>query len=397
MKKLVGLRPKTLEIHGGGSLQDRELRQSVQRVVAFPLGSPQRAQKLFDGKENGFVYTRINNPTVGRLEDKIAAMEGSEAGLATSSGMSAIKLVAEYLAHPNGHIISSNRLYGGTFHLFQEFLPQLGIKVDFITSSDQDAYYDGFTYEGLGSITTKFIYVETPSNPLIDIFDIKKLAKIAYKANLLLVVDSTLATSALLNPIKLGADIVIHSLSKYMGDGEVVGGIILGKKALIDDMRNGWFRETGPCIAPDNAAILSYHIESLFGRMAEHCRNAELVAKFLANHKKIMRVFYPTQGSRAEENYKLMPKGFGGLMAFEVQGGQKVAWTVLKSLKLFWHAANIGESRSLVIHPATTTHGKMPEQDRIAAGITDGMLRLSVGREDPNDLIDDLNQALKKI
>ena len=162
-------------------------------------------------------------------------------------------------------------------------------------------------------------------------------------------------------------------------------------------MRNGWFRETGPCIAPDNAAILSYHIESLFGRMTEHCRNAELVAKFLANHKKVMRVFYPTQGSRAEENYKLMPKGFGGLMAFEVQGGQKVAWTVLKSLKLFWHAANIGESRSLVIHPATTTHGKMPEQDRIAAGITDGMLRLSVGREDPNDLIDDLNQALKKI
>ncbi|OGY64807.1 MAG: hypothetical protein A3I24_03370 [Candidatus Harrisonbacteria bacterium RIFCSPLOWO2_02_FULL_41_13b] len=393
----VSLRPKTLEIHGGGSLQDRELRQSVQRVVAFPLGSPQRAQRLFDGKENGFVYTRINNPTVGRLEDKIAAMENAEAGLVTSSGMSAIKLVAEYLAHRNGKIISSNRLYGGTFHLFQEFLPQLGITVNFITNPDQDAYYDAFTYKCMGSIETKFIYVETPSNPLIDIFDIKRLSEITRNLRLPLVVDSTLATPALLNPIKLGADIVIHSLSKYMGDGEVIGGIILGKKALIDDMRNGWFRETGPCISPDNAAILSYHIESLFGRMAEHCRNAELVAQFLANHKKVIRVFYPTQGPRAKKNRKLMPNGFGGLMAIEVKGGQNEAWTVLKSLKLFWHAANIGEARSLVIHPTTTTHGKMSPADREKAGIIDAMLRLSIGREDPKDLIDDLNQALKKI
>ena len=404
MKKLVGLRPKTLEIHGGGSLQDRELRQSVQRVVAFPLGSPQRAQRLFDGKENGFIYTRINNPTVGRLEDKIAAMEEAEAGLVTSSGMSAIRLVAEYLAYSRGQIISSNKLYGGTFHLFQKFLPQLGIHTNFITDPHKSddwklGIMKALTKHGSPQIidAPKFMYVETPSNPLVDIFDIQRLAQIAHKNKLLLVVDSTLATPALLNPIKLGADIVIHSLSKYMGDGEVIGGIILGKKTLIDDMRNGWFRETGPCISPDNAAILSYHIESLFGRMAEHCRNAELVAKFLANHKKVKKVFYPTQGPRAKENRKLMPKGFGGLMAFEVGGGQKSAWNVLKSLKLFWHAANIGESRSLVIHPATTTHGKIPEHDRLAAGITNGMLRLSIGREDPTDLIDDLNQALKKI
>lgn len=389
--KRVLLRPKTLEIHGGGSLQDRELRQSVQRVVAFPLRSPERAGRLFKGKEEGFVYTRINNPTVDRLERKIAALEGAEAGLATSSGMSAIELVAKYLAGFNGNIIASNRLYGGTFHLFREFLPKIGIQVYFVENPHDYQSWKNINHHA------SFLYVETPSNPLIDIFDIRILAEISHSKGLLLVADSTLATPALLNPIKLGADIVIHSLSKYMGDGEVIGGIILGKKKLIDDMRNGWFRETGPCIAPDNAAILCYHIESLFGRMKEHCRNAETVAEFLAKHKKVARIFYPTQSPKAKENQKLMPNGFGGLMAFEIKGGQKEAWTVLKSLKLFWHAANIGEARSLAIHPATTTHGKMSPTDRQKAGITDGILRLSIGREDPQDLIDDLNQALKKI
>lgn len=392
--EILKFRPKTLAIHGGSSLKDHELRQSVKRVIAFPLKSPKRAQRLFEGKEEDFIYTRINNPTVDRLEKKIAALEGAEAGLATSSGMSAIELIAKYLADDRGHIIASNRLYGGTFHLFQEFLPRLGIKVGFVTKPYESEFWKIMIND---LPFPKFIYIETPSNPLIDIFDIQKLAKIAHSKSLLLVVDSTLATPALLNPIKLGADIVIHSLTKYMGDGEVVGGIILGKKTLIDAIRNGWFRETGPCMSPDNAAILSYHIESLFGRMAEHCRNAEVIAKFLANHKKIAKVFYPNQGPKAKENKKLMPKGFGGLMAFEVKGGQAKAWKVLKSLKLFWHAANIGEAKSLVIHPATTTHGKMSPESRQAAGITDGMLRLSIGREDPKDLIDDLNQALKKI
>lgn len=400
-KKIIsrGLRPKTLEIHGGGSEKDIEIRPGLHRAVAFPMKSFERARRLFEGKEEGFIYTRINNPTVDKLEKRLAALERAEAALATSSGMSAITVLSLHLASPAkggaspaGHIVSSNRLYGGVFHLFRDRLPTLVIPVTFVKNP-----YNLKEWEKAIKPNTKFLYVETPSNPTIDIFDIKPLAALAKKHKIPLAVDSTLATPALLNPLKQGADIVIHSLSKYMGDGEVIGGVILGKKRLIDAIRQEWFRDTGPCLSPDNAAILCSHIESLFGRMEEHCRNAESVAKFLSKHPKVTKVLYPSFGPRAAENKKIMPKGFGGLMAFEVSGGRNAAKKVLENLKLFWHAPNIGESRSLVIHPASTTHGQMTKDELKKAGISQGTLRLSIGREDPRDLIYDLKQALSKI
>lgn len=386
------LKPRTLEIHGGGSPLDEDLRSSVYRVIAFPLRSFERAARLFAGTEEGFIYTRINNPTVDRLERRLAVLEGGEAALATSSGMAAIMLVAEYFGQGGGNIVSSNRIYGGTFHLFRERLPKLGIKTLFVENP-----FDIKKWERAITARTKLLYVENPSNPSIDIFDIKEIATLAKARNIPLVVDSTLATPALLRPLEQGADVVIHSLSKYMGDGEVIGGIVLGKKLFIDDLRASWMRDTGPCMAPDNAAILSYHIESLFPRMAEHCQNAYAVARFLARHPKVKRVLYPSFGLLSRRNKKLMPQGFGGLMAFELKGGVRAARKVLEGLKLFWHAANIGEARSLVIHPATTTHGQLTSAERKKAGMTDGMLRLSVGREDPRDLIEDLKQALEKI
>lgn len=381
-----------MEIHGGGSIADIEIRPGLHRVIGFSLGSFERAKRLFAGLEEGFIYTRVNNPTVDKLEKRLAALEGAEAGLAASSGMSAIELLALHFAHSGGHIVTSNRIYGGTFHLFRERMPALGIQTTFVEDP-----FDDKAWEAAIRPNTKFLFVENPSNPTLDVFDIKHLAQLAHQHKLPLVVDNTLATPILLQPIKLGADIVIHSLSKYMGDGEVIGGAILGKKSLMDDMRAGWFRDTGPCIAPDNAAILCYHIESLFGRVKEHCRNASVVAKFLSRHPKVAQVFYPEYGVRKTLNQRLMPQGFGGLMAFEVKGGEKKAKAVLESLKLFWHAANIGEARSLVIHPATTTHGQLTPPELKKAGISAGTLRLSIGREDPQDLIDDLSQALKKI
>lgn len=397
---LVKLRPKTLEIHGGGSLADLSLRPELHRVVGFSLGSFDRAKRLFEGKEEGFIYTRINNPTVDKLEKRLALLEGAEAGLATSSGMSAIALLALHLANGGGHVVTSNRLYGGVFHLFRERLQALGIGVDFVDNPHNLA-----EWEKAIRPNTNFLYVESPSNPLIDIFDIRALAKLAHKRHIPLAVDSTLATPILLQAIKHGADVVVHSLSKYMGDGEVIGGMILGKKELINAIRGGWMRDTGPCISPDNAAILCYHIESLFARVLEHRKNATLVANFLSKHPKVKQVFYPTLGKNAANNRALMAKGFGGLMAFEIKGGKsngrnelrKKAKTVLESLRLFWHAANIGEARSLVIHPATTTHGQMTQKELKKAGISEGVLRLSIGREDPNDLIEDLAQALAKI
>lgn len=386
------LHAKTLEIHGGGSLGDIEIRPGLARVIAFSLGSFDRGQRLFEGREEGFIYTRINNPTVDKLERRLAAMEGAEAGLATSSGMSAINLIALHLAHDGGHIAASNRLYGGVFHLFRERMPALNIPVTFVEHP-----HDPASWEKAIRPDTKFLYVETPSNPLLDVFDIESIARIAHRHRIPLVVDSTLATPVLLRPLLLGADFVAHSLSKYMGDGEVIGGMILGKKNDLDSIRGGWMRDTGPCISPDNAAVLCYHLESLYARVHEHCRNASQVAAFLAKHPKVKQVFYPTMGKEAAKNKKLMPEGFGGLMAFDVRGGRRDAKTVLEHLRIFWHAANIGEARSLVIHPATTTHGQMNPQELAAAGISESTIRLSIGREDPQDLIDDLKQALAYI
>ena len=386
------LRPKTLEIHGGGALTDSELRIGVDRVAAYPLGTLEEGEAKFAGTKEGFMYSRITNRTVDKLEKRLAVMEGAEACLCTSSGMSAIDLISKYLANNGGHVVSSNRLYGGVFHLFDVILPSLGIERTFVEDPQNGT---GWIMGHSGR--TKFFPLENPSNPLIDIFDIKFIADITHSFGVPLVVDSTLATPVLLKPLSLGADIVVHSLSKYMGDGEVIGGAILGKKDLIDDLKKMWFRDTGPCMSPDTASLLLAHIESLTVRMREHCRNAMKIAAFLAGHPKVSRVFYPGIGERAERNRKLMPKGFGGLMAFEVNGGRENAKMVLESLKLFWHAPNIGESRSLIIYPWGETHGQMADSDKLKAGITAGTLRLSLGREDHRDLIYDLHQALEKI
>ncbi|KKT40216.1 MAG: O-acetylhomoserine sulfhydrolase [Candidatus Giovannonibacteria bacterium GW2011_GWA2_44_13b] len=399
------LHAKTLEIHGGGSLYDTELRIGVDRVTAYPLGSVARGTKLFAGEEDGFVYSRINNRTVDKLERRLASMEGAEACLATSSGMSAITLLSLYLARTRdnrkGGIVSSNRLYGGVFHLFHEILLRLGIDVSFV-DDPHDIYnweYANYWHKiGLDPPRAlRFFHLENPSNPLIDVFDVGTIAEVAHKFEVPLVVDSTLATPALLKPLELGADFVVHSLSKYMGDGEVIGGAILGKKDVIDDLKKTWFRDMGPCMSPDNAAIFLSHVESLSVRMTEHCRNAEKVAKFLSRHEKVKQVFYPSVGVRSKRNKSLMTKGFGGLMAFEVKGGVKAATKVIENLKLFWHAPNIGESRSLVLIPWLTTHGLMSDKDKSKAGILPGVIRASLGREDDRDLCEDLGQALAKI
>jgi len=385
------LHPKTLEIHGGGSLDDTELREGVSRVAAYRMGSMERSRRLFAGEERGFVYSRIGNKTVSALERRLASMEGAEAGLCTDCGMGAIDLLSGYLAH-GGEIVSSNRVYGGTFDLFAHILPLFGIKTFFVENPhDLSAWEKSITKK------TKFLYVESPSNPTLDVFDIRALARLAHSHGIPLIVDSTLATPALNLPIQQGADFVIHSISKYMGNGEIIGGVILGKTSLIEPLHDSHFRERGHCMSADVAAITLANIESLTGRMKEHCKNANYIAKFLSNHPKVNQVFYPTFGKRAGINKKLMPKGFGGLLSFEVKGGLEAARIVLENLELFWHAPNIGESRSLILCPWVTTHGVMNDEEKLKAGITPGTLRLSMGREDPRDPKIDLNKGLKLI
>jgi len=384
---LTPLRQKTLEIHGGESFTDNHIRPGLHRVVAVPLGSPERARRIFEGREVGHAYTRISNETVGMFERRVAALEGAEAGLATASGMAAIDLITRYLA-PQGHVVASNQLYGGVYYLLRELLPRFGINTRFVEDPHNPEDWEKAIIPG----KTRFLYLETPSNPLIGVFDVSAIAEVAHRHELPLVVDSTLATPILLQPLSIGADIVIHSASKYMGNGEVIGGIILAKSELINDLRSDLFRDTGACISPDNAAIICSHLESLSSRMQEHCDGATKIADFLSTHPKVAEVFYPRDLVK-----KHMPNGVGGLMAFKIHGGRKEAYTVIRHLRIPWLAANIGETRSLVIHPATTTHGKMTPKEKAAAGITEGVIRYSVGREDPDDLLEDLDQALAHI
>lgn len=389
--RLNKLRPQTVAIHGDSSVDSTALRPPIDTQVAYRLGSLERGRQLFAGEIEGQIYGRMGNETTSALERRYAKLEGAEAALATSSGMAAITSVALGLAHSGGHIVSSNRLYGGVYHLFRELLPKLGIETTFVENP-----FDQGEWEAAIRENTRFLYVENPSNPLIDVFDVRLLADVARRSGLPLVVDSTLATPVLFRPLEHGADIGVISLTKYVGDGEAMGGAVFGKQQFIKDLKMSWFRDMGFFMSPYAAHTLCSRLESLHGRMREHTENAAKIVDFLSSHKKVRRVFYPTQGSRADINTVLMPEGFGGLLAVELKGGKRAARGVLESLKLFWHAPNIGESRSLVIAPALETHAQMTPGEREEAGIPDGMLRLSIGREDSRDLIDDLKQALKK-
>ncbi len=391
-EKLWPLRPKTIDIHGGGSLKDRNIREGINQNGAFPLGTVARARRIFAGEERADSYSRISNPTLNRLGRRLAALEGAEAGLVTSSGMAAIDLIAKYFCAPGGHIISSNRLYGGTYHLFSELLPKLGITVTLLEDP-----LDISAWRAVSTYKTKMFYVETPSNPLIEIFDVAKIAEVARSHGIPLVVDSTLATPALLQPLSCGADVVIHSISKYASSGSIIGGAILGKQSLIDEIQGGWFRETGPCNQPTAAATVLLHLESLHARMPEHCTNAEMLCSFFEKHPAVRRVWYPTHSGNTAQNRILMPCGFGGLFSIELKGGGRAARQMVEHLTLGTHAANIGDAHTFAIVPGYTTHAKMSKHDLEKIGITPGTVRISAGREDIDDLFEDFSRALRTI
>jgi O-acetylhomoserine/O-acetylserine sulfhydrylase-like pyridoxal-dependent enzyme len=355
----------------------------------------QHGANLFLGKEEGFIYGRMNNPTVDIFEKRMAALEDAEAGLATASGMSGIFMLAAYFLRQGQEVVSSDRVYGGTFHLFHDTLPRFGIQVRFVKNPHDPASWDAAV-----SKKTRFLFVETPSNPRGEVFDIEALAKVAHAHNLPLVVDSTIGTPALQRPIALGADIVVHSATKYIcGNGTALGGIILGKKKLMDEIRQGVYRDIGPSLAPFNAWLFILGLETLSYRMPAHSANALLVAEFSEKHQKVKAVYYP--GLISSPYRALVEKQMGGmassLMAFEVRGGRKSGAKFIESLKLISHLANLGDNKTLAIHPASTTHQQLPKKDLEKVGISDTMIRLSVGLEDADDILSDIKQALSKI
>jgi len=341
-----------------------------------------------DEKERN-IYSRFSNPNTSEFVTKICKMEGAESGCAFATGMSAVFSTFAALLDAGDHIVSSRSVFGSTHSLFTKFLPKWNISTSYFKIDEVDKI------ESLIQTNTKIIYAESPTNPAVDILDLEILGKIAKKHNLIFVVDNCFATPYLQNPIELGAHLVIHSATKLIdGQGRVLGGVTVGKADLIQEIYL-FSRNTGPALSPFNAWVLSKSLETLSVRVDRHCSNATKVAKWLENHNKIRVVKYPFLTSHPQHLIakKQMKQG-GNIVAFEVKGGIEAGKKFLNKIELCSLSANLGDTRTIVTHPASTTHSKLSKEDRLEVGITEGLVRVSVGLENVEDIIIDLNQAL---
>ena len=365
----------------------------IYQTSSYMFDNADHAADLFALEEKGNIYSRINNPTHAVFEKRLAALEGTEAGLATSSGMSAIHLTAFTIEEEKSEIVSSKYIYGGTYHLFAETLPKSGIETKFVDPHDIKNWEEAITEE------TKFLYLESPGNPTLDIVDIKKIAQLAHDNDLKLVVDNTFNTPYLCKPKELGADIIVHSATKYIGGhGSSIGGIILGPQDFIDKARTEGYRDTGPALSPFNSWLFIQGLETLSLRMEKHSKNALKVAKWLEEHSQVEWVRYPGLESHPQhELAKKQQKHFGGMLCFGIKGGFEAGKELINNVELCSLLANIGDTRTLIIHPASTTHEQLSEEEQKEAGITDNLIRVSVGIEDVEDIIRDLEQAFKEI
>ncbi|TCI91415.1 trans-sulfuration enzyme family protein [Tenacibaculum sp. M341] len=336
------------------------------------------------------LYSRFSNPNTTEFVEKIVQMEGAESGYAFATGMSAVFSTFAALLNSGDHIVSSRSVFGSTHSLFTKFLPKWNITTSYFKINEPEKI------ESLITEKTKILYAETPTNPAVDIIDLELLGQIAKKHNLLLVIDNCFATPYLQNPIKFGADLVIHSATKLIdGQGRVLGGVTVGKKELIREIYL-FSRNTGPAMSPFNAWVLSKSLETLAVRVEKHCENALKVAQFLESHAKVNVVKYPFLPSHPQ--YEIAKKQMylgGNIVAFEVKGGIESGRSFLNNIKMCSLSANLGDTRTIVTHPASTTHSKLTVEDRLEVGITDGLVRCSIGLENVEDIINDLKQALE--
>ncbi|MCH9049400.1 MAG: O-succinylhomoserine sulfhydrylase [Proteobacteria bacterium] len=348
------------------------------------------AAARFSGDEPGNIYSRFTNPTVRTFEERLAALEGAERCVATSSGMSAILSTFMGLLKAGDHIVASRSIFGTTVGLLDNVLSKFGLTTTFVGLADYKAWESAIRPE------TKMLFLETPSNPLTEIADISRLAEIAHAKACLLVVDNCLCTPVLQKPFSLGADIVIHSATKYLdGQGRCIGGAVLGNDELLAEDVVGFLRTAGPTLSPFNAWVFLKGLETLHLRMKAHCDNALQVAEWLEQQINVKRVYYPGLKSHPQHDLaKTQQSGFGGVLSFEVKEGQKGAWNVIDSSSLFSITANLGDTKSTITHPATTTHHRLTDEQRAEAGISDSLIRLSIGLEDVSDLTRDLAAGL---
>lgn len=417
---------ETLSLHAGQETADSATGARavpIYQTSSFVFDSPEHAANLFGLKQFGNIYTRIMNPTQDAFERRIAALEGGVGALATASGQSAETLAILNIAEAGDEIVSSASLYGGTYNLFHYTLPKLGIKVHFVDSRDPESF------RSVINERTKAIYAETVGNPRLDTLDIRAVADIAHEHGLPLIVDNTFPTPYLMQPLKHGADIVVHSTTKFIGGhGTSIGGVIvdggkfdwtngrfpglvepdpsyhglryveaLGPIAYIIKARVQLLRDLGPAVSPFNSWLFLQGLETLPLRMERHSQNALKVAEFLEGHENVDWVSYP--GLKSHPQHELAAKyhthGYGAILGFGIKGGLEAGKQLIRHVELFSHLANVGDAKSLIIHPASTTHSQLTEEEQYETGVTPDFIRLSIGLETVEDLIDDLDQALK--
>ena len=364
--------------------------EAIFPTSSYVFASAAEAAARFSGDQPGNIYSRFTNPTVRTFEERLASMEGGERCVGTSSGMAAILATCAGLLQAGDHIVSSRSIFGTTTVLFTTYLARFGIETSFVPLADTSSWEAAIRPE------TRLLFLETPSNPLTDIADIKRLSALAKSNNCLLVVDNCFCTPVLQQPLALGADIVIHSATKYLdGQGRCIGGAVVGDNELVGKEVYGFLRTAGPTMSPFNAWVFLKGLETLSLRMQAHCSSALVLAQWLEQQAGVARVYHPGLTSHPQhELARRQQSGFGGIVSFELQGGQRDAWALIDALRIFSITANLGDAKSTVTHPATTTHGRLTPEQREDTGISDGLIRLAIGLESVGDLQTDLATGL---
>ena len=419
---------ETLQLHAGQVVDATTKSRAVPiyQTTSFVFDDTQEGAELFALQKAGNIYTRITNPTTSAFEERIAALEGGVGALATASGMAAITYTILALAHAGDHVVAASTIYGGTFNLLKETLPRYGITTTFVDIDNLEEV------DAAIKDNTKLVLIETLGNPVINIPDIEKIAEIAHKHQIPLVADNTFATPYLINVFSHGVDIAVHSATKFIGGhGTTIGGVIVdsgkfdwaasgkfpqlveedpsyhnisytrdvGAVAFIVAARVQLLRDMGAALSPFNSFLLLQGLETLSLRVERHVQNAEKIVDFLVNHPKVEKVNYPKLPDSPYHALaeKYLPKGVGSIFTFHVKGGEAEARKVIDNLEIFSNLANVADAKSLVVHPATTTHAQLSDSDLEAAGVTKNQIRLSIGLENVDDLIEDLRLALEKI
>jgi len=384
----------TLAIRAGYDMTpEQENSEAIFPTSSFRYHSAQQAADRFSGAEKGNIYSRFTNPTVRAFEQRLAALEGAEACIGTGSGMAAILSTFMGLLQAGDHIVSSRSIFGTTKVLFTKFLMKFGVAVTFVSQTDLSEW------QAAVQPNTKAFFLETPSNPLTEIADLRALADLAHQHDALLVVDNCFCTPVLQRPLEFGADIVIHSATKFIdGQGRGIGGAVVGSEALIEESVRGFMRTAGPSMSPFNAWIFLKGLETLPLRMKAHSENALALAEWLQQQPVVEQVFYPGLPSHPQYDLgqKQMAAG-GGLVSFTIKGGQAEAWKVVDATRLMSITANLGDVKTSITHPATTTHSRVEPEERVRAGIQDNLLRISVGLESLKDLQQDLMRGFAQL